>query len=297
MRVHALIEYPAVMRIGKMLLEMLKIAAAVAIGLPLFLYFFQDRMLFYPTGAPARLPQPARGTVEKLSLVTAEGARIVSWLVGSRERAPLVIYFGGNAEDVSWLIGMDRHFAGYSVLLVNYRGYGPSEGHPSERALFADALAWYDIAAGRADIDAQMIVAMGRSLGSGVAVHLAANRRVAGVILVSPYDSVRSLAQAIYPFLPVGTLLKHPFDSLSRAGAIGAPLLCLAADNDRVIPSAHSRRLFDAWAAPKKVWRVLGGDHDRISSEPEYWRAIAEFLAGLQSDHPRPRGKDQTPRE
>ena len=278
------------MRIGSMLLEILKIAVVAAIGLSLFLYFYQDRMLFYPPEAPANLPRPARGTVEELSLVTAEGPRIVAWLVRSRERAPLVIYFGGNAEDVSWLIGMDRHFAGYSVLLVNYRGYGPSEGRPGEPALFADALAWYDLAAGRADIDARLIVAMGRSLGSGVAVHLAANRRVAGVILVSPYDSVRSLAKAIYPFLPVGLLLKHPFDSMSRAGAIGAPLLCLAAANDRVIPPTHSRRLFDAWAGPKKGWRVLRSDHDGISSEPEYWRAIAEFLAGLQSGHSRPGG-------
>jgi len=278
------------MRIGKMLLEIVKIAAAVAIGLSLFLYLYQDRMLFYPTRTPVNLPRPKHGIVEELNLVTAEGTRIVSWLVRTRERAPLVIYFGGNAEDVSWLIGMDRHFAGYSVLLVNYRGYGPSEGRPSEPALFADALAWYDAAAGRTDIDAQSIVAMGRSLGSGVAVHLAANRRVAGVILISPYDSVRSLAKAFYPYLPVGLLLKHPFDSLSRAGALGSPLLCLAAENDRIIPPTHSRRLFDAWAAPTKVWRVLRGDHDSISDEPEYWRAIAGFLGGLQSGHSRSSG-------
>ncbi|MBI4292442.1 MAG: alpha/beta hydrolase [Betaproteobacteria bacterium] len=275
-----------------MLLEILKIAAVGAIGLSLFLYFYQDRMLFYPPGAPANLPRPARGAVEELSLVTAEGTRVVSWLVRGRARAPLVIYFGGNAEDVSWLIGMDRHFAGYSVLLVNYRGYGPSEGSPGESALFADALAWYDLAAGRPDIDARSIVAMGRSLGSGVAVHLAASREVAGVILVSPYDSVRSLAKSIYPFLPVGLLLKHPFDSMSRAGAIGAPLLCLAADNDRVVPPTHSRRLFDVWAGTNKVWRVLRSDHDGISSEPEYWRAIAEFLTGLQSGRSGP-GEDR----
>lgn len=268
---------------GKMFLEILKIAGAVALGLSLFLYVFQDRLLFYPPGAPATLPRPSRGTVEEISQVTAEGLRIVSWLVHGAERAPLVIYFGGNAEDVSWLIGMDEGFAGYAVLLVNYRGYGPSEGRPSEAALFTDALAWYDAAVRRADIDAQRVVAMGRSLGSGVAVHLAANRRVAGVILVSPFDSVRSVAQAIYPFLPVGVLLKHPFDSLARAGSIHAPLLCLTAENDGVIPPAHSRRLYDAWGAPGKSWVIVRGNHDSISSESQYWRSIAEFLAGLQS--------------
>lgn len=273
-----------------MLLEILKIGAAVAVGLPLVLYLFQDRMLFYPPGAPAALPRPARATLEELTQLTADGERIVAWLVRGAERAPLLIYFGGNAEDVSWLIGMDESFAGYALLLVNYRGYGPSQGRPSEAALFADALAWYDAAVRRADIDPGRIAVMGRSLGSGVAVHLAARRPVAGVILVSPYDSVKSLAQAIYPFLPVGLLLKHPFDSLSLAGAMRAPLLCLAAENDRVIPRAHSRRLFDAWGAAEKSWIVLRGDHDSISGEVQYWRAIAEFLAGLQSGQSGGRG-------
>ena len=266
-----------------MLLEILKIAAVVAIGLSLFLYFYQERMLFYPTGAPPSLPRPARGTLEELSLVAADGARIVAWLVRSGERAPLVIYFGGNAEDVSWLIGMDEGFAGYSVLLVNYRGYGPSQGRPGEAALFADALAWYDAAAARADVNAQRIVVMGRSLGSGVAVHLAANRKIAGVILVSPYDSVRSIAQSIYPYLPVGLLLKHPFDSMSRAAAIKAPLLCIAAEGDRVIPPEHSRRLFEAWGAPEKSWHLLRGDHDSVSGEATYWRVIGAFLGSIGS--------------
>lgn len=265
-----------------MLLEILKIAVAVAIGLSLFLYFFQERMLFYPTSSPPSLPQPGRGALEELSLVTPDGARIVAWLVRNGARAPLLIYFGGNAEDVSPLIGMDQSFAGYSVLLVNYRGYGPSQGSPGEAALFADALAWYDAAAQRADVDAQRIVAMGRSLGSGVAVHLAANRRVAGVILVSPYDSVRSVAQSIYPFLPVGLLLRHPFDSMSRAGSIKAPLLCIVARDDRVIPTVHSRRLFDAWGSPQKAWHVLSGDHDSVAGEAMYWRAIAAFLGSLR---------------
>lgn len=271
-----------------MLLEILKIAAAVVIGLSLFLYFYQDRMLFYPTGTPQSLPKPARGSLEEMSLVTTDGARIVAWLVRGGERAPLVIYFGGNAEDVSWLIGMDEGFAGYSVLLVNYRGYGPSQGSPGEKALFADALAWYDAAARRADVDAQRIVAMGRSLGSGVAVHLAANRKVAGVILVSPYDSVRSVAQSIYPFIPVGLLLRHPFDSMSRAGAIREPLLCIAAESDRVIPAEHSRRLFDAWGAREKAWHLLPGDHDSVSGEATYWRAIAAFLGSLRPGPARP---------
>ena len=269
------------MRVKGMLLEVLKITAAVAIGLPVFLYFFQDRMLFYPTPAVDRVPRPARGTVEGVRLTAAEGVELVGWYIKSTAaKAPAVIYFGGNAEDVSWLAGMADAFAGYSLLLLNYRGYGGSGGKPGEAALFADALLAYDYVAARPDVDAARIVVFGRSLGSGVAVHLAASRRVAGVVLVSPYDSVRAVAQAIYPWLPVGLMLKHPFDSLARAGEMKAPLLCLVAANDTVIPAAHSRRLFEAWGHPGKTWVAIPrADHDSVSGEPTYWEEIARFLS------------------
>jgi pimeloyl-ACP methyl ester carboxylesterase len=212
--------------------------------------------------------------------VAADGVPLSGWFISSSpERAPLLIYFGGNAEDVSWLVGMADRFAGHSLLLVNYRGYGGSGGRPGESALFADALLAYDYAKQRGDVDASRIVAMGRSLGSGVAVHLAAHRPLAGMILVSPYDSVRALAQSIYPWLPVRLLLRHPFDSLSRAGALAVPLLCLVAGNDGVIPPAHSRRLFDAWGGRDKRWvEVPGAGHDEVSGEPVYWDEIASFL-------------------
>lgn len=275
-----------------MLVEILKIGAAVAIGLPVFLYFYQERMLFYPTPPASSVPRPARGEVEEVQLASADGVRLSGWLVRSRagaarEAAPVVIYFGGNAEDVSWVVGLADRFAGYSLLLLNYRGYGGSEGKPGEAALFADALAAHDYASSRRDVDPARIVAMGRSLGSGVAVHLAAHRRLAGVILVSPYDSVLALAQLHYPFLPVRLLLKHRFDSMSRAGAIGAPLLCLVAERDSIVPPPHSRRLFEAWGGSDKVWvEIRGADHNGVDGEPRYWEAIEGFLARVARREP-----------
>lgn len=263
-----------------MVIELLKIGAAVAVGLPVFLYFYQDRMLFYPTPQVSSVPRPARGFVEDVRLVAPDGVPLSGWLVrGGEERAPLVIYFGGNAEEVSWLIGMADRFAGHSLLLVNYRGYGASGGHPGESALFSDALLTYDYAKQRIDVDPSRITAMGRSLGTGVAVHLAANRQLAGLILVSPYDSVRAIAQSIYPWLPVGLLLKHPFDSLSLAGSLSVPLLCVVAGRDDVIPPAHSRRLFDAWGSADKRWvEVSGAGHDDVSDAQQYWDEIGSFL-------------------
>jgi pimeloyl-ACP methyl ester carboxylesterase len=258
-----------------------KIIVGVALGVPLFMWLFQERMLFLPRPLESR-PAP-RPNIEEVTIVAADGIRLRGWMVKSAGMpAPLVIYFGGNAEEVSWLAGMAEQFAGWSLLLVNFRGYGESEGKPGEKELFEDALLIHEYAKRRPDVTPERIVAMGRSLGSGVAVHLAAHRPLRGVILVSPYDSIAEVAKHHYPFLPVSLMLRHRFDSLPRAPQIEAPLLCLVATEDRIIPSAHSRVLFDAWRGAKAWREVPRSDHDSISAKPEYWRSIAEFLGVLR---------------
>jgi len=254
-----------------------RIILGIVIGVLLLAWLFQERMLFFPRPVESR-PRP-RPNLEEVTVVAADGAKLKGWFVkGEGSPAPLVIYFGGNGEEVSWLAGLADQFAGWSVLLINYRGYGDSEGSPGESALLEDALSIYDYASERPDVEAARIVAMGRSLGSGVAVHLAAHRSLRGVILVSPYDSIVAVARRHYPFLPVSLMLRHRFDSLALAPQIVAPMLCLVATDDRIIPPPHSRALFEAWRG-EKAWRELPrSDHDSIAGEPEYWRPIAEFL-------------------
>jgi len=264
-----------------MISSILKILVGVAIGVPLFMWVFQERMLFFPRPLDSR-PTP-RPNVEEVGIVAADGVRLRGWLVkGDGAPAPLVIYFGGNAEEVSWLADLADHFAGWSLLLVNFRGYGESEGKPGEKELLEDGLVIYDYAKQRREVDSKRIVAMGRSLGSGVAVHLAAHRRLRGVILVSPYDSIVEVAKRHYPFLPVSLMLRHRFDSLSRAPQIAAPLLCLVATEDRVIPAANSRALFETWRGTKTWHEVPRSDHNSISGEPGYWRSISDFLKALR---------------
>jgi pimeloyl-ACP methyl ester carboxylesterase len=206
------------------------------------------------------------------------------WLAKEKHPAPapLVIYFGGNAEEVSWLASVADQFGGWSLLFLNYRGYGGSEGKPGERELFADALAIYDYAVKRPDVMPERVVVMGRSLGSGVAVYLAANRPTRGVILVTPYDSVTAVAKRHFPYLPVRWLIRHPFDSISRVEKIHAPLLCLAAIEDQVVPIEHARKLYEAWPESKKWVEIAHADHDSISAEPQYWQSIGAFLRGLR---------------
>ncbi|MBE0624514.1 MAG: alpha/beta hydrolase [Burkholderiales bacterium] len=265
------------------LLDWLKLAGCVALGFPVLIYLFQERLIFFPqplTQDPVQaFPDAA---IEEVSLAANDGVKLRGWLVHPRAAqapAPVLIYFGGNGEEVSWLAATAGQYAGWSLLLVNYRGYGGSEGKPGEAELFSDALQIYDYAARRAP--GARVAVMGRSLGSGVAVYLASRRQVAGVILVSPYDSVQSVAEGIYPYLPIRLMLRHRFDSLSRAPQISAPLLCLVASDDRVIPRPHSERLYAAWAGRKRWREIRPADHDSLAAEPDYRRAIAEFLETL----------------
>jgi pimeloyl-ACP methyl ester carboxylesterase len=257
--------------------SLVKIAAGVALGVLLLIWFFQGRMIFFPR--PLEHRPALRSDVEEITITAADGVKLRGWLVkGKGAPAPLVIYFGGNAEEVSWLGEFAWRLSGWSLLLVNYRGYGESEGKPGERELLADAIAIYDYARRRPDVNPGRIVAMGSSLGSGVAVHLAAEQPLRGVILVSPYDSLVAVAKRHYPFLPISLLLRHRFDSLAHAPQIDTPLLCLVAAEDRIIPASHSRALFEAWRGPKTWREVPRADHNSVAGDPEYWSAIADFL-------------------
>jgi pimeloyl-ACP methyl ester carboxylesterase len=162
---------------------------------------------------------------------------------------------------------------------MDYRGYGQSGGSPSEKALVADALALYDHAAKLPGVNPKRIYAFGRSLGSGVAVALAAERPLAGLILVTPYDSLAAVAKRYYWYLPVDWLLKHRFDSIVLAPNLKHPLLCLIAEGDEVIPSVHAERLFDAWGGPKRKAILQQAGHNATDAHPLFWSSIREFLA------------------
>ena len=268
------------------MLSLLYTGLAAFVGLCSLLYLLQERMIFLRQPLPDGARQAVRnlpGTTE-IEVTAADGTRLHGWLRHTAEGTVspgLVIYFGGNAEEVSWQIHDAEALAPWSTAAFNYRGYGLSEGSPSEKALVADALAIHDRLAAREDIDRNRIVVFGRSLGSGVAVQLAASRPVHAVMLVSPYDSLRSIARKQYPFVPVSLLLKHPFDSLVRAPGIETPLLVMAGERDRLIPSRYSRRLHDAWAGPKRWVLIPGAAHNDIHGRPRYWPTMREFLASL----------------
>ncbi len=264
----------------------LSIAVILVIGfiaVTLLLYLLQDRMVFYPQSTDTAIRD--RYTAHEIT-VRRGSVTLGGWFFGDAVDAqhPLVVYYGGNAEDVSLNLDDLDCFDTRSFLFMNYRGYGTSDGRPTERTLVDDALFILDHLLERHAIDPAHVVLMGRSLGSGVAVQVAAKRPVGGVILVTPFDSLVNVARAHYPLFPVGRLLRHRFDSAALAPAIKTRALFLTAAADQVVPVRFARRLEQLWGGAVTAVEIPGTDHNDIETSPAYWAAVNAFLA----DTPRP---------
>jgi pimeloyl-ACP methyl ester carboxylesterase len=259
-------------------MEWIVLVAAIVLGVPAAAWFAQDRLIFFPQPVVSTAHLPAEA--KPLEIVATDGTRLRGWMrAASATPAPVVLYFGGNAEEVSWTLADARWPRDWAIVAINYRGYGTSEGAPGETELVADALVIYDTIAARPDVNARRIVAFGRSLGTGVAVKLVAARPLDGAILVSPYDSLVALGRTHYPWLPVSLLLRHRFDGEADAQRAHVPLLAIVADHDSIIPQERSRALYDAWAGPKTWFVVLATDHNTLSAPDAFWYFLGGFLA------------------
>lgn len=256
----------------------LLVGYAAVLGL---MWLAQERLQFYPRPASGPPPPPPGWSLEEVRFAARDGTPLAGYLVRpAQARGPLVIYYGGNAEEVTEYASQAAATYGErAVLLVNYRGYGSSGGRPGEREMIADAIELYDWAARRPDVDASRIALHGRSLGTGVAVQVAAARPARCVILTSPFASARAVASEIYFWAPVGLLMRHPFESATHAPGIKMPALFLIGEADTLVPARHSHRLADAWGGPVERAAFPGLGHNDVSLHPGYTVAVQAFLA------------------
>lgn len=241
------------------------------------LYFGQESSIFYPQPNDTQLRE--RYSAQRFELPSG-GAILEGWWVENPQAttSAVVLYFGGNAEDVLYTASTASSIDARAVVVVNYRSYGGSTGEPGQKALYDDGLAIYDYAIKRG-VAPEHIVVMGRSLGSGVASMLADARPVRAAILITPFDSLAAVASGHYPWVPVRLLLRHPFPSTDWASRTRAPALIIAAEHDLVVPAAHARKLFAAWAGEKQFHILPQTGHNDIEMHPDYYRLINEFLA------------------
>ncbi|MFZ5425465.1 MAG: alpha/beta hydrolase [Thermodesulfobacteriota bacterium] len=254
-------------------------------GFAAFLYFGQESQLYQPRPVDPMNETQLMSThpgLEVFLVSTPDGQALAGWFLPrklGRGLAPAIVYFGGNAEDAADFLAQAKMFPEMSIVSVNYRGYGRSTGRPGQKALMDDALAVYDQAVAATG---KRAVVMGRSLGSGMAVHVAANREVAGAILVTPYDSLLEVAREHWPFMPVKWLLKDHYDVTADAARATAPLLVLTASLDGVISPERGRAVFDAWKGTDKAYtRVISAGHNDIERFTLYKDAILRFLLDI----------------
>lgn len=249
----------------RLLYTLIAITAGIYLAACAALYFFQRSLIYYPH-------PPAAGAAGRMTLRAGD----VDLVISIRERAGpgAVVYFGGNAEDVSATMPELAHaFPDRALYLMNYRGYGGSAGSPNEAALQEDGLALFDMAR-RSHQD---IVVIGRSLGSGIAVRLAAQRPVSRLVLVTPYDSLQELAAAQFPIFPVRWLLTDKYESHKHAHRVTAPTTIIQAERDEVIPRASTEALARRFAPGVASLTVVPGTgHNTVSTHPLYGELLRD---------------------
>jgi fermentation-respiration switch protein FrsA (DUF1100 family) len=245
-------------------LKWIALLFAAYLGLAALMYLVQRALMYFPETvrtAPAAAGFPQ---AQEVVLDTADGEKVIAWHVPPRGGEPVVLYFHGNGGALQHRIPRFRKLvaAGVGLVALSYRGYAGSTGRPTEAGLISDAHAAYDFAATR--YPATRIALWGESLGTGVAIALAAEKPVAKLMLDAPFTSAVDVASGIYWFLPVRVLMKDPFRSDERIGKITAPVLIMHGARDSIVPIRYGERLYDMIAAPKRFVRFPDGDHNDL---------------------------------
>jgi fermentation-respiration switch protein FrsA (DUF1100 family) len=241
-----------------------------------FLFLSQRHMIF--PAPPVRLSSPAAG-IERTTIVTPDGTSLDAWHAAPAAGRPVIVYFHGNGEQLSSGYDLFTKIAdeGFGLVAIDYRGYGASGGRPSEGGLIEDGTAAWKFSADHYGADRTVL--WGYSLGTGVAVAVAAERKVAAVVLAAPFSSLADVAADRMWFVPIRYLMLDQFRSDSRIKSVRAPMLFLHGDEDETVPIRYGRRLFDLAPEPKSFKTLVGADHyylDNFGATDEAFKFIRQ---------------------
>ena len=246
------------------------------------LYFQQPAMVFVPYRALEATPRSWGLEYEDVTFATSDGVRLHGWFIPSPGAQRVLLFFHGNAGNISHRGESIAifHRLGLNVFIFDYRGYGRSEGAPSEEGLYADALAAWRYLTETRGVQPQDIVGFGRSLGAAVAADLASRESPGALILESSFTSARDLAGAVLPLVSRLVVLRYDFDTVARMNSVRCPVLVLHSPEDEMIPFRLGEKVYQA-ANPPKAFVRMRGDHNSgfLLSQPEYERSLARFLA------------------
>jgi fermentation-respiration switch protein FrsA (DUF1100 family) len=257
--------------------SVLLVALVCYLGLVAVMYLAQRALMYFPYSARMTPDDAGFPQASEVELKAADGVRVLAWTVPPKPGRPVVLYFHGNGGSLAHRVARFRKLIddGTGLVALSYRGYGGSEGSPTEDGLIADGRAAYDFA--RSKYPDAKIVLWGESLGTGVAVAIAGEHDVAAVVLEAPFTSAADVAFSAYPFLPVSLLMKDQFRSDGRIGKVTAPVLIMHGVRDRVVPFRLGERLFAMANEPKEFVRFADGGHEDLDRF-DHLQAAREFL-------------------
>ena len=238
-----------------------------------YVYFTQDSKIFNYAQINKNPPVKLKDC-EKVFLKVADGVLLQGLYKKSKQNdAPLIIYFGGNSDDATRFLLHVEGLKGFNILAFNYRGYVNSSGKPSEKNLFEDAIKIYDKFAKNSKV-----ILIGRSLGSGVASYLASKREAEGLVLITPYDSIASLAREKYPYLPIDLLLKYKFESVKYISKINIPVAVIEVKGDTTVPNKNTQKLIKKIKNLALHVELENTTHADVLNHPDFEKIIKEAI-------------------
>jgi fermentation-respiration switch protein FrsA (DUF1100 family) len=256
---------------------------------------FEEKFIFFPSVYPSGNYEDARSIpkLEDCWLRTEDGVKLHGWFAPADSAIATLVMFHGNAGNISHRIPVIKALRdiGFNVFMIDYRGYGKSEGSPDEQGVYRDGRAAYEFVASHPGVDSARIILFGTSLGGAVAVDVAVGHPAFALILESTFSSARDVARVAYPFLPVRWLLRSRFDSAEKIRSVHVPVLVIHGDHDSIIPFALGQRLFDAANDPKKFFTVPGAGHNDLFwvGGRAYLNQIRSFVIERRTTVPSPR--------
>jgi pimeloyl-ACP methyl ester carboxylesterase len=270
------------MKARKMIWWWIIVGLVLAGALQLWVLWAQKRMSFWASPQRQELAGAESMGFSEIRIRTTDNLGLVAWWRPPDEGKAVILFFGGNAGT----IGDRRIFlealagSGYGILGVNYRGYGGSEGSPSEKGIYIDGLSAYDFLCREQAISPQRVVVYGQSIGGTVAAQIAHRRDVAGLVIESGFTSAASMAKQVVPYLPLWLLMTYRFDNIGTIPKIGCPKLIVHGRRDETVPFSHGEALYAAAKEPKRFYAIEGAMHNDIleTGGVEYLNYLQEFL-------------------
>ncbi len=281
-----------VRRIRRLFWMVVRIAFFSLTGFLIILYFFQSRFVFFPSSEIEATPKDIGLTYESVEIEASDGVKITGWFVPAQNARGTALFFHGNGGNISHRLDSLRVFndLGLNTLIIDYRGYGQSEGKVSEDGIYKDAEASWKYLVEQRGIESGKIIIFGRSLGGAVAVNLAGKHTPAALIVESTSTSVPEIGSDIYPFLPCALLRllsRYQFNAADDISQVDCPILVIHSRDDNMIPFAHGQAIFDAAGEPKEFLEITGSHNDGfIVSGRTYKDGLDKFISSHLGTQP-----------